>query len=100
MRDEPKKYQAGSWLPWPALEYYEVGDYNYVFFQQGGDVSLWTTPQERISTKFSQYDKPWLNYKNKAKLLVNLKSAGVDIYLVKRRRAGDLQYVSRKNLSL
>ena len=34
-----------------------VGDENHMVFQEGSDSSLWMTPQERVATKFSQYDE-------------------------------------------
>ena len=35
----------------------EVQDDNHMVFQDGGNEPLWMTPQERVSTKFSQYDE-------------------------------------------
>ena len=62
-----------------------------MLFQEGGNVPLWMNPQERVDTKLSQYDEPQLKYNTKIGLLINIKSAGVDIYVVEGNRVGDLQ---------
>ena len=66
-------------------------------FQEGEDVPLWTTQQERLKKKFSKYDEPQLKYNTKADLLSNLKSSGVDISLVKGKRVVELQYIYPNN---
>ena len=71
----------------------EVGDEKYMVFQQGGNTPLWMTPQEREATKFCQYDEPKLKYKTKDKLLGNLKSYDVDIYVLKGKRLGQIEEV-------
>ena len=55
-------------------------------FQDGGNEPLWMTPQERVSTKFSQYDEMQLKDKTKAELLGNLKISGMDISVVKGKQ--------------
>ena len=67
-------------------------------FQEGSDVPLWMTPQERVATKFSQYNEPQLKDKTKAYLLGNIKSYGVDISVVKEERVGGMQDISRKKM--
>ena len=64
--------------------------------QEGGDVPLWITTQERVVTKFSQCDDPQLKYKTKSELLGNIKSAGVGITVVKGKRVGQLQDIDHK----
>ena len=54
----------------------EVGDDKHMLFQQVSGVSFWMTPQERVYTKFSQYDKMQLKYNTKAELL---ESSGMDM---------------------
>ena len=54
-----------------------------MIFQEGGDVPFWMTPQERVATKFSQYDEPQLKDKTKDEFIGNLKSSGVGIYVLK-----------------
>ena len=75
----------------------EVGDEKHILFQDGADVPLRMTPQEHLATKFSQYDDPQLKYKAEDELLGNLKSDGVDIYIMKWKRVGELQDSSLKN---
>ena len=53
-------------------------------------------PKERVDKKFSQFEEPQLKDNTKAKLLSNLKSAGVDIHVVKGNKVGDLQDISHK----
>ena len=77
----------------------EVGDEKIMVFQEGGDVPLWKTTQERVATKFSQYDDTQLKDKKKSELIGNLNSAGVDISVVKGKRVGYMQDISRKNRS-
>ena len=69
-------------------------------FHEGSNVSFWITPQQLVVTKFSQCDDPQLKDKTKTELLGNLQSAGVDISVVKEKRVGELQYISRKNRPL
>ena len=57
-------------------------------------------PQQNVDKNISQYDDTQLKYKTKSKLLSNLKSSGVDIYVVKGERVGDLQDIPRKIISL
>ena len=78
----------------------ELGDQKHMLLQEGGDVPLWMTPQDHVATYFSQYDEPQLKDKTKTELLGNLQSAGVDISVVKEKRVGELQYISRKNRPL
>ena len=65
-------------------------------FQEGSDVPFWMNPKQRVATKFSQYGEPYLKYKTKAGLLVNLKSYGVDIYVVKGGRLGQMRDIFYK----
>ena len=55
------------------------------------------TPQERISTKFSQYDNMQLKDKTNDKLLGIIKSAGVDSSVVEENRVGEMQDIDLKN---
>ena len=64
--------------------------------QEGGNVPLWVTPQGDIAMNFGEYGEPQLKDKTKAELLGNIKSAGVDIYLVKGNRVVELQDIDRK----
>ena len=43
-------------------------------FQEGGDIPLWMTPQERVAIYFSQYTEPLLKDKRKSGLLGNIKT--------------------------
>ena len=76
----------------PYEKIIEVGDDHNMVFQGGGNGPSNMTPQERIVTKFSQYDELILKYKTKSYLLGNRKISGVDISVVKGNRVGDLQY--------
>ena len=40
----------------PHKKIIEVGDEPHIVFQEGSNVPFWITPQERVVTKFSQYD--------------------------------------------
>ena len=71
-----------------------------MLFQEGGDAPFWMNTQERVDTKFSQYDDPQLKDNKKAELLGNIKSAGVDVSVVNGKRLGELQDISRKNQSM
>ena len=81
----------------PHEKIIEIGDQKHIIFQEGGYVTFWMNPQEFIDTKFSQYDDPQLKDKTKADSISNIKSAGVDISVVKGKKVGNLQDVSRKN---
>ena len=71
---------------------------------QGGDLPFWITSQERLDTKFSQYDEMQLKDKKNAELISNIESADVDISVFKGNRVGDLQdiyckkYISVKKI--
>ena len=69
-------------------------------FQEVGGVPLWMTPQERVATKFSQYDEPQLKDNTKAELLGNLKSSGVYISLLKGKSVDEMQEISHKIISV
>ena len=69
-------------------------------FQEGDNVPFWMNPQESIDKNIIKYGDPQLKDKTKDELLSNLKSAGVDIYVVKGKRVDELQDTSRKFLSL
>ena len=69
----------------------EVGYENHMVFQEGGDVPLYMTPQERVPKHFGNYDELQLKDKTKSEFLGNIKHAGVDISV------GDLQDISCKN---
>ena len=75
----------------------EVGDDNHMVFQEGGDVIFWIDPQERVDMKFSQFGDLQLKQNTKSELLGNLKSAGVDISIVKVEMLGQLQYITHQN---
>ena len=75
----------------------EVGDDNHMLFQEGGNVSFWMNPQERVYTKPIQYDEPCLKDKTNYELIGDLKSACVEISLVKGKRVGDTHYISHKS---
>ena len=64
--------------------------------QDDGDVPFWITPQERVVTKFSQCYEPQLKDKTEAELIGDIKSAGIDISIVKGNRVGQLQDVSHE----
>ena len=64
--------------------------------QEKGNVTLFMNPKKSVATKFSQYDDPKLRDNTKDELLGNLKSAGVDIHVVKGNKVGDLQDISHK----
>ena len=68
-----------------------------MLFQESGDVPFWVNPQEHVATNSSHYDYPQLKYKTKAQLLGNIKSSGVDIYVVKDKKVGELQDIPLKN---
>ena len=68
-----------------------------MLFQDGGDVPLQITPQERLFKKSIQCDDPQLKDKAKAELLVSLKSSGGDIYVAKGKRVGYLQDIAHTN---
>ena len=68
-----------------------------MLLQDGSDVPLWMTPQERGSNKFSQYDDKSLKDNKKDELIGNIKSTGIYISVVKGKRVGDLQDISRDN---
>ena len=82
----------------PHEKILEVGDENNMLYQEGGNVPIWMTPQERVATKFSQCDELQLKNNTKAQLLGNIKSSGVDISVVKEKRVGDLQDIPCKIL--
>ena len=54
------------------------------------------TPQDHVGKCFSQYEDTQLKYKTKVELLGNLKSAGVDIFVLKGKRVGEMQDISCK----
>ena len=56
------------------------------------------TTQERVAIKSSQHDDSYLKYKIKAELLGKLKSTGVDIFVVKGKRVGELQDTTLKKM--
>ena len=68
--------------------------------REGGDVPLWMTPQKRVDTNFSQYYEMQLKYKTKVEIHSNIKSAGMNIYVVEGKRISDLQDISHKTISL
>ena len=65
--------------------------------QEGGCVPFWITPQEHVDTKFGQYEEKQLKDTTKYELLVNLKTDGLDIYVVKGKRVCEMQYIPHKN---
>ena len=65
--------------------------------QQGGGVLLYMTPQERVDMKFSEFDEPSLKYNTNTELIGNIKITGMDMYVVKLKRVGELQDVSCEN---
>ena len=81
----------------PHEKIIEVGDENHMLFQESGDVPFWMTPQDSVAKTFSQYDDLQLKDKTKAELLGNIKSAGVDISVVKGNRLYKIQDISHKN---
>ena len=66
-------------------------------FQEGGDVTFWMNQQQRVDTKTSHYDQPQLKDNKNDELFSNIKSAGVDVSVVKEKRVGDMQDILRKN---
>ena len=74
-----------------------VGGDQHKALQERGDIPFWINPQERVATKFSQCDDTQLKDKTKSELPDNIKSYGKDIYVVKEKRVGQLQYISHKN---
>ena len=76
----------------------EVGNGQHMVFQEGSDVPFCMTPQERVAAKFIQYDEAQLKDKTKAELSVNIKSAGMDISVVKKNRLGKMQGISREKI--
>ena len=97
MRDAPKNINYDFDYLGPHEIIIQVGYQQHIIFQEGNDVPLWMTPQELLATKFSQYDEPQLKDKTNAELLGNLKSARVDISVVKGKRAGELQDIYPKS---
>ena len=71
-------------------------DEHNIVFQEGINVLFCMTPQERVATKFSQYDELQLKDNTKSELLGNTKISGVGISLVKEDRVGELQDVAHK----
>ena len=67
-------------------------------FQEGGYIPFCITPQETVVTNTSNYYELQLKGKKKAELLSNLKSADVDIYIVKGYRVGDMQDIYHRML--
>ena len=80
----------------PHEKILEIGDEQNMVFQEGDDVSLWTTPQKRSAMKFSQYYVPQLTDKKQAELLGYLKSAGVNISILKGNKVGELKDIACK----
>ena len=78
----------------PHEQILEVGDEHNVVFQQGSDVPFCMTPQQRVSTKFSHYDELSLKDNTKSDLFGNLKSAGMNMSVVKGDMVGELQNIS------
>ena len=64
--------------------------------QDDGDVPFWITPQEHVVTNFSQCYEPQLKDKTEAGLIGNIKSAGIDISILKGKRVGQLQDISHE----
>ena len=75
----------------------DEGYSRHMLFQEDSDVPFFMAPQERVSTKFSKYDEPQLKDNTKDNFLGNLKSYCVYISVVKGKKVGELQYISRKN---
>ena len=73
-------------------------DQNKVF-QEGGDEPFWMTLQERVAINSINYDEPSLKYKTKDYLLDYLKTAGLDMSIVKENISGELQDISCQNLT-
>ena len=69
-----------------------------MLLQDGSDVPLWMTPQQRVATNFSQYDDTYVKDKTKYELLSNLKSADVNISVEKVKGVGELQDIYHRNL--
>ena len=65
--------------------------------QEGGNVPLCITPQERVVMKFSQCDEPLVKDKTYDELLNNLKIIGMGISIVKGKRLDYMQYITHKN---
>ena len=42
----------------PHEKILEVGGGKHILFQEGVNILFWMTPQEKLSTNFSQYDDP------------------------------------------
>ena len=74
-----------------------VRDDQNMVLQEDRNVPFWMTPQERISTKFSQYDNMQLKDKTNDKLLGIIKIAGVDSSVVEENRVGQMQDIDLKN---
>ena len=68
-------------------------------FQEGGNGQFWVNPQERVATKFINYDDLLLKYKTKSDLLDNLKIFLVDMSVLKGERVGELQDISHEILT-
>ena len=81
MQPENIKHEVGYLGPHDRI--IEVGDDKNMVFQEGSDVPFWMTPQDHIDKTFSWYDDTQLRYNTKDYLISHLKSAGVDISVVK-----------------
>ena len=68
-----------------------------MIFQNGGDVLLWITTQQRAVKEFSQGDDTQLKYNVKYGLLGNIKSAHVDISVLNENGVCQLQGIDHKN---
>ena len=90
--------EVGCLVPYGRIS--EVGYDQNILFQEGGDVPFWITLQDRVFINFSQRDEPQLKDNKKAELIGNIKISGVDIYVVKGDRVGQLQYIYHQKLSL
>ena len=64
-------------------------------FQEGRNGPFWMTPKQHVTMKFSQYDEPSLKYNTKYELLGDIKISMVGMYVVKGKKVGDLQGISR-----
>ena len=66
----------------------EVWYEQHMVFQEGDDAPFCITPQDCTVKNFIQCDDTQLKDKTKAQLLGNIKSAGVDISVVKGKMVG------------
>ena len=90
------KQEVGHLLPHKQI--IDKGDDQNMAFQEVGNGKLWTIPQERVDTKFSNYFDLQLKDNTKAKLLGDIKNDDVDMSVVKGKMLGDLQDISCENL--